>query len=164
MEKDGPNIVKMAIKSEEAAARLVGPDLDLVVVTARDEKGLGSVKVDSAHRAIVFFESVNQRSHAVIPELDGRRVKSHQNPWSRCIIVSRHHSFRTREAGKATSVDWIVPLGVECNAFGTRRLGLELHKGLAESLTSYVPRQHCSTHLGQHITARGLHVGGEVKP
>ena len=40
VEEDGADIVEMAVQSEEATAGLVRPDLDLVVVTARDEKGL----------------------------------------------------------------------------------------------------------------------------
>lgn len=67
MEENGSDVIEMAVEGEEAAAGLVGPNLDLIVVTARDEEGLRPVEVNSAHRTIVFFESINQCSHAVIP-------------------------------------------------------------------------------------------------
>ena len=74
VEEYGSNIIEMAVQREEAASRLVRPDLDLVIVTARNKKGLGFVEVNASDGAIVFFESVNQCSHSVVPKLDGRRV------------------------------------------------------------------------------------------
>lgn len=74
VEEDGSDIVKMAVEGEQAAPGLVGPDLDLVVVTARDEERLGLVEIDTSDGAIVFLEAINQCSHSVIPELDSGRV------------------------------------------------------------------------------------------
>jgi len=34
MEEDGSDVVKMAVKGEEASSSLVRPDFDLIVVTA----------------------------------------------------------------------------------------------------------------------------------
>lgn len=81
MEENCSDVVEMSVESEEASSRLVGPDLDLVVVAARDEEGLSSVEVDAANRAVVLLKSVNQGTHAVIPKLDGRRVEGDENPW-----------------------------------------------------------------------------------
>jgi hypothetical protein len=61
----------MSIQREKTAARLVRPDLDLVIVTARDEQGLRFVEVDATNRAIVFLEPVNQCAHSIVPELNG---------------------------------------------------------------------------------------------
>jgi hypothetical protein len=74
MEENGPNVVKMAIECKKAASCLVRPDLDLVIVTAGDEKRLCLVEIDSTDGPVVLFEAINQCSHSVIPELDGGRV------------------------------------------------------------------------------------------
>lgn len=67
MEEDGADIIKMAIEGEETSPGLQRPDLDLVIVTSRDEEGLGLVEVDTAHRAVVLFKAVNKSAHAVVP-------------------------------------------------------------------------------------------------
>jgi hypothetical protein len=59
MEEDGSDVVEMAVKGEEASSSLVRPDFDLIVVTARDEKRLCLVKVDTTDRTIVLLEPVN---------------------------------------------------------------------------------------------------------
>jgi hypothetical protein len=41
-----------------------------------------------SHRAIVFFESVDQRAHAVIPQLNCAGVERDQEPWS-CRVESK---------------------------------------------------------------------------
>lgn len=43
VEEDGADIVQVAVECEQASSSLVGPDLDLVVVAARDEPALVSV-------------------------------------------------------------------------------------------------------------------------
>lgn len=40
VEKDGADIIQMPIQREQTPAGLVRPDLDLVVITTRDEEGL----------------------------------------------------------------------------------------------------------------------------
>jgi hypothetical protein len=72
----------MTIQCEETPPSLVVPDLDLVIITTGDKQGLSRVEIDSSNGAIVFFETINQSSHAVIPQLDGGGVKGDENPWS----------------------------------------------------------------------------------
>jgi hypothetical protein len=67
VEEDGADVVQMAVESEQATARLVGPDLNLVVVATRYEEGLCPVKVDASDGAIMLFEAIDQRTHAVVP-------------------------------------------------------------------------------------------------
>ena len=74
VEEDGADIVKVTIECKEAAAALVRPHLDLVVIAAGHEEGLGIVEVDSADGAIVFLKAVYEGAHAVVPELYGGRV------------------------------------------------------------------------------------------
>lgn len=40
MEEDGSNVVQVTVQGEQTPPGLVRPDLDLVVVTTRDEQGL----------------------------------------------------------------------------------------------------------------------------
>lgn len=62
-------VVQMPIKSEETPAGLIRPDLNLVVVSARHEEGLRLVEVDSSNRSIMLLETVDQRSHTIVPQL-----------------------------------------------------------------------------------------------
>jgi len=87
VKEDGPDIVQMTAQCEQTSSRLIRPDLDLVVITSRYEQGLGLVEVDTSDRSIVLLESVNQCSHAVIPQLDGRGVKRNKDPWSRVVSI-----------------------------------------------------------------------------
>jgi hypothetical protein len=59
MEEDGSDVVEMAVEGEEASSSLVRPDFDLVIVTARDEKRLCLMKVDTTDGTIVFLETIN---------------------------------------------------------------------------------------------------------
>lgn len=118
MEEDGSDIVEVAVQREQASPSLIGPDLDFVVVTARDEEGLRVVEVDSSHRTIVLFESINQRSHPVVPQLNGAGVERDKNPWSSSRLEEGFEVERGRGVNK--------PLGVEGNALRPRRLGFEL--------------------------------------
>lgn len=67
VEEDSSHVVQVAVQGEKAPPSLMVPDLDLVVVTAGHEEGLGRVEVDAANRAIVFFEAIDKGSHAIIP-------------------------------------------------------------------------------------------------
>lgn len=58
VEEDGADVVEMAVEGEKAPPRLVGPDLDLVVIASRYEEGLGLVEVDAPDRAVVLLEPV----------------------------------------------------------------------------------------------------------
>ena len=64
-----PDVVEVAQQREQAAAQLVRPDLDAIVVAARGEERLGGVEVDAADGAVVLVEAVDEGSHAVVPEL-----------------------------------------------------------------------------------------------
>lgn len=82
MEINCSDVIEMAIEGEEAASRLQRPNLDLVIVTSRDEEGLCFMEVDAADGTIMFFESIDQCSHTVVPKLDSRGVKGDEDPWS----------------------------------------------------------------------------------
>lgn len=71
----------MTVQCEQTPPSLVVPDLDLVIIAAGYKQGLGWVEVDASNGAVVFLESVNEGSHAVIPQLDGGGVKRDENPW-----------------------------------------------------------------------------------
>jgi hypothetical protein len=51
VEEDGADIVQVSKQGEEAAALLVVPQLDLVVIAARDEHGLAGMEVEATHGA-----------------------------------------------------------------------------------------------------------------
>jgi hypothetical protein len=67
VEEHRPNVVEMAIKRKLAPSLLIGPDLDLVIVTAGHEERLGFVEVNASNWAIVFLETVDQGAHAIVP-------------------------------------------------------------------------------------------------
>ncbi len=69
VEGDRADVVQVAEQREEAPPQLVVPHFDLVVVAARYEQRLRLVEVHAADGAIVLIEAVNQRAHAVVPEL-----------------------------------------------------------------------------------------------
>lgn len=81
MEENGSNIIKMAVQRKEASSSLVRPDFNLVIIAAGYEEWLCFVKVDTTDWAIVLFESIYQRAHPIIPELDCGRVKGDKDPW-----------------------------------------------------------------------------------
>lgn len=59
VKEDGSDVVEMAVEGEKATSSLVRPDFNLVVVTARDEKRLCLVEVDTTNRTIVLLEAIN---------------------------------------------------------------------------------------------------------
>lgn len=74
MEENGAHVIQVTVQCEKTPPSLIVPDLDLVVITAGHKQGLGRVKVDASDGAIVFFKSVNECSHAVVPQLNSGRV------------------------------------------------------------------------------------------
>ena len=84
MEENGADVVQMTIQRKKTSPCLVGPDLDLVVIASGDEEGLGLVEVDAANRSVVFFESINEGSHTIVPQLNSRGMQRNEDPWSRC--------------------------------------------------------------------------------
>lgn len=67
MELYSANVIQMAEQRKEAAAQLVVPDLDLVVVSAGHQQWFGTVEVDAADGAVVLLKAVYDRSDAVVP-------------------------------------------------------------------------------------------------
>lgn len=71
MKKHSSNIIQVTVECEDTSPCLVRPNLDLVVIAARYEERLRLVKVDASDRSIMLFESINESSHPIIPQLDG---------------------------------------------------------------------------------------------
>ena len=67
VEKDCSNIVEMSIQREETPPGLIGPDFDLVIIPSRDEQRLCLVKVDTSDWPIMFFKTVDQCAHTIVP-------------------------------------------------------------------------------------------------
>ena len=86
VEEDGPDIVQVTAQCEKTSSCLIRPDLDLVVVTSRHEQGLSLVEINTSNGSVVLLKSVDQRAHAVVPQLNGGGMKRNQNPWSRYCV------------------------------------------------------------------------------
>lgn len=50
--------------------------------TSRDEERLRVVKMDATNRSLMLVKSIDQCTHAIIPELDHATVQTRENPWS----------------------------------------------------------------------------------
>lgn len=74
VELDGADVVQVAQQCEQAAPQLVIPDLDFVVIAPGYEQRLGAVKVHPTHWAIVLIKPVDERAHAVVPQLQEQRT------------------------------------------------------------------------------------------
>lgn len=90
MKEDCAHIVQMAIQCEKTSPRLIRPDFDFIVVPARDKERLCFVKVDPSDRAVMFFESINEGTHSIVPQLNGGGVKGDEDPWPRMLSVSKY--------------------------------------------------------------------------
>lgn len=75
MEEHGAHIVQMPIESKKASPGLVTPDFDLIIIPSGNEEWLCAVEIDPSNGAIMLLKPVNECSHAIVPELDRRRVK-----------------------------------------------------------------------------------------
>jgi hypothetical protein len=73
------------------------------------------VKINSSHGPIMLFKTVNECAHAIVPQLDSRGMKGHQNPWPAERVID---GSRTDSAG--------LPLGVESYSFRSGGFRLEL--------------------------------------
>ena len=67
MEEDGAHIVQVAVEGKETSPRLVRPDFDFVVITARNEQWLCFVEIDASYWTIMLLETINQCSHPIVP-------------------------------------------------------------------------------------------------
>jgi hypothetical protein len=67
VEEHCAHIIQVTVQCEQAPPSLVVPDLNLVIITSGHKQGLGRVEINASDRAIMFFESVNESSHTVVP-------------------------------------------------------------------------------------------------
>lgn len=67
MKENRSYIVQVAVQGKETPPGLIRPDFDFVIISARNEKRLGLVEVNTSDGPVVLFESIYQGSHAVIP-------------------------------------------------------------------------------------------------
>ena len=67
VKKDSSYIVKVTIERKETSSGLIGPDFDLVVVSAGHEKRLCLMEIHPSYRAVMFFKAINQRAHPIVP-------------------------------------------------------------------------------------------------
>ena len=74
--KKKKRLTEVSEQREEAAAKLVVPHLDFVIITAGHEQRLRLVEVNAAHGPIVLLKPFQQSAHAVIPELDHTIVQT----------------------------------------------------------------------------------------
>ena len=63
------------------------------------------MEVHAANRAVMLLKSVNQGPHAIVPELDRRRVEGNEDPWPSAgtVSVGRRNGG---EAGAADRFGW----------------------------------------------------------
>ena len=50
------------------------------LLTTRHEKGLGLVEVNAAHGSVVLIETIDERAHAIVPQLDDAGVQRGEDP------------------------------------------------------------------------------------
>ena len=81
MEKNRPHIVKMTIERKETSSGLIRPDLYFVIIPARDKQRLCFMEIDTTYWTIMLFESIDQSSHPIVPQLNRRRVQCNEDPW-----------------------------------------------------------------------------------
>lgn len=76
MENCRPDVVQVAQQSENTAFLFVVPNLNFVVISSGHEEGLLRVEADATDRAVVLVELLQQRAHAVVPQLDDAIVQT----------------------------------------------------------------------------------------
>ena len=96
VEKRRSNVIQMSQQGEQTLSVLVIPDFDLVIVATADEERLGLVEMDASDGPVVFVELVDQRLHAVVPQLDDARVQRGQDPRPLTVEGQAFHSSRFR--------------------------------------------------------------------
>lgn len=67
MKKYCSDVVQMAVESKETSPALIGPDLNLIVVTSRYEERLCFVEVYASDGTIMLFEAIYESPHTIIP-------------------------------------------------------------------------------------------------
>jgi hypothetical protein len=90
--------------------------------TSGHEEGLGGVEVDAPHWAVVLVKAVDQRAHAVVPQLDDAAVQGGQDPWALGVEGQALHP-----AGSvAMAAQWWAGLAGWCSRAGPCAASLEL--------------------------------------
>lgn len=69
MELNRSDVVQVTQKSEKTSPQFVVPNLNLVVVTARNNQRLVRMKVNSTYWAFVLFKAINYSSYTVVPSI-----------------------------------------------------------------------------------------------
>lgn len=67
VEEHRSHIIQMTVQSEEASSGLITPHLDLIVVTSGHKQGLGPMEINTPNRTVMFFETINECAHAIVP-------------------------------------------------------------------------------------------------
>jgi hypothetical protein len=67
VEEDSAHVIEVTVQREQAPPRLVGPYLNLVIVSTRNEDGLRFMEIDASYWPIMFFKPVDKCAHAIIP-------------------------------------------------------------------------------------------------
>jgi hypothetical protein len=75
MEEHSAHVVQMPVECKKTSPGLVTPDFNLVIIPSGHEEGLSAMKIDPSNGAIMLLEPVNECPHAIVPELDRRRVE-----------------------------------------------------------------------------------------
>lgn len=81
VKEDRSHIVQVTVQGKETPSGLIGPNLDFVIISARNKQRLRLVKIYPSDRTIMLFKSIYKCSHTIIPKLNGGRMKRHQDPW-----------------------------------------------------------------------------------
>lgn len=96
MEERGSNIIQMSVKSKQALSLFVIPNLDFVIISARDEQGLILMKINTTNGTLVFFEFINKSTGSVIPKIYNASVETCQYPRS-LWVKSQAYEKNTQE-------------------------------------------------------------------
>ncbi len=73
----------MSSQSEQAAAKLVVPNFDFVVITTSDEEWLNDMEISTANGAFVLMVVIDDCAGAVIDDLNDTVVETAKNPRTR---------------------------------------------------------------------------------
>lgn len=75
MKRDRSNVIQMTMQGEQTSPLFVVPDLDLIIISTRDEKRLARVESNTTDGSIMFVEPFDESTHLKIPHLNTTRMK-----------------------------------------------------------------------------------------
>lgn len=107
------------------------------------------MKVNAADRPIVFFKAVDQGSHAVVPQLNGRGMERNEDPWPGAV---------SNQSGQLKEAQGYL-LGWKAMPFAREDLDSNYAQLICFARPFWRGAVAC---LGQH--GRGGHGGGMGKP